>query len=183
MTDRSFSILVLFLLSFSSCQGPTTPQNDKPTQTIQLATNQEPNYNYVIKVPKGWSIRDTTMKDGLRIRFFLPPQSLNADYLSGNVLIASMEGRNISDFTTRNMNYLKSNMSGITILERGNIDSSVYNGQWFTYTNEQNGVTGDMINYIIPLNGFAYMITCGTTKGHMNKYRGIFDKIARSFKG
>ena len=118
----------------------------------------------------------------MRIRFLISPKSLSADYPAANILIASMEGRNIYDFTTRNMNYLKSNMPGTIILERGNMDSTVSNGQWFTYTKEQNGIVRDMINYIIPQNGFAYMITCGSNKGSINKYRATFDKIAKSLK-
>jgi len=183
MADRLFLILVLSVLILSSCQSQTTnKQRVDTTQSIQVGTNQGPNFNYVIEVPEQWTIRDTIMQD-MRIRFLLPPPSLNADYPAGNVIIASMEGRNINDFTTRNMSYLKLNMPGIIILDRGNMDSSIYNGQWFTYTKEQNGIVREMINYIIPLNGFAYMITCGTMKGSMNKYRATFDKIARSLKG
>ena len=182
--DRLFSILVLSIFFFSSCQSQTTTrQNADKTQSPQTVSNQEPNFNYIIEVPSDWTIRDTIIQDGMRIRFLLSSQSLSDDYPAGNVLIASMEGRNINDFTTRNMNYLKSNMPGTIILERGYIDSSIYNGQWFTYTKEQNGVVRDMINYIIPLNGFAYMITCGSNKGSISKYRAIFDKIAKSFKG
>ena len=184
MTDRLFSILIFSLFVFSSCQSQTTTkQNSDTTQPTQAVTNQQPNFNYVVEVPNDWTIRDTFMQDGMRIRFLLSPQSLSIDYPAGNILVASMEGRNIEDFTTRNMNYLKSNMPGIVILERGKIDSTIYNGQWFTYTKEQNGVVRDMINYIIPLNGFAYMITCGSNKGSINKYRTTFDKIAKSFKG
>ncbi len=123
------------------------------------------------------------MQDGLRVRFALPPKSLKADYPAVNVLITIMGGQDINEFTKNNMNYLKKNMPGIILLERGNIDSSMYNGEWYTYTKEQNGIVRDMINYVIPLNGFAYMITCGTMKGSMNKYRKTFDKIAKSFKG
>lgn len=184
MAQNLFSILVYSVLFFSSCQGQTTKAQDADTaQTINSATIKEPNFNYTVEVPEGWTVYDTIMQDGLRIRFLLAPESLNADYPSGNVIIASMEGRNINDFTIRNLNYLKSNMAGITILERGHIDSSGYTGQWFTYTKEQNGVTRDMINYLIPVKGFAYMITCETNNGLMNKYRATFDKIARSFKG
>jgi PsbP-like protein len=184
MTDRLLSILILSICIFSSCQSQTTTkQNTDTTQTTQTVTNEEPNFNYVVEVPNDWTIRDTIMQDGMRIRFLLSPQSLRADYPAGNVLIASMDGRNINDYTTRNVNYLKSNMPGTIILERGNIDSTVYSGQWFTYTKKQNGIVRDMINYIIPLNGFAYMITCGSNKGSINKYRATFDKIARSFKG
>ena len=184
MTNRLFSIFIFLIFFFSSCQSQTTSkQNIDTSQSTQPAINQEPNYNYAVDVPNDWTIRDTTMQDGLRIRFLLPPQSLQTDYPAGNVLIASMEGLNIDDFTTRNINYLKSNMPGVIILERGKIDSTTYNGQWFTYTKEQNGIVRDMINYIIPLNGFAYMITCGSNKGSINKYRATFDRIAKSFKG
>lgn len=183
MRDISSSLFVFFILLFSSCQSRTTKIKKVDTeQNIQSETIPGPNYNYTIEAPENWIIHDTIM-DGLRIRFLLAPQSLNSDNPAVNVLIASMEGRNISDFTTRNMNYLQSNMPGITISGRGNIDSSVYNGQWFTYVKEQNDIVRDMINYIIPLNGFAYMITCGTNKGGMSKYRRTFDKIANSFKG
>jgi hypothetical protein len=184
MTDRLFSIFIISIFIFSSCQSKTTKsQNSDATQTTQTITNQQPNFNYVVEVPNNWTIRDTILQDGMRIRFILSPQSLSADYPAGNILIASMEGRNIDGFTTRNMNYLKSNMPGTIILERGKIDSSIYNGQWFTYTKEQNGMVRDMINYIIPLNGFAYMITCGSNKGSIGKYRKTFDEIAKSFKG
>ena len=184
MTDRLFSILILSIFVFSSCQSQTTSkQNIDSTQSTQPGTNQAPNYNYTVDVPDDWIIRDTIMQDGLRVRFLLPPESLKTDYPAGNVLITIMNGQDINDFTTNNVNYLKTNMSGIIILERGNIDSTMYNGQWYTYTKDQNGVVRDMINYIIPLNGFAYMITCGTKKGSMNKYRDTFDKIAKSFKG
>jgi hypothetical protein len=184
MINRLSPILIVSVFIFSSCQSQTTTeQNNGITQPSQGVTNQLPNFNYLIDVPNGWTTRDTIMQDGMRIRFLQPSQPLRDDYPAGNILIANMEGRDIEEFTTRNINYLESNMPGTIILDRGNIDSTKYNGQWFTYTKEQNGIIRDMINYIIPLNGFAYMITCGTSKGSMIKYRETFDKIAKSFKG
>lgn len=184
MTNRLFSFFIFFIFLLSSCKSQTTSkQNLDTTQSTQAGTSQEPNFNYTVDLPHNWTIRDTIMQGGLRVRFLLPPESLKTDYPAGNVLITIMNGQNINDFTTNNVNYLKKNMSGIIILERGNIDSTMYNGQWYTYTKDQNGEVRDMINYIIPLNGFAYMITCGTKKGSMNKYRETFDKIAKSFKG
>ncbi len=183
MTGRLFSILIIFIIVFSSYQSQkVTEQRVDTAQSTQIAIGREPNYNYVIEVPQGWTTRDTTL-NGVRFRFLLSPPSLTADRPMGNIIIASMEGRNIADFTTRNMAYLKSKLQGTVILERGNIESSSYNGQWFTYTKIQNGIVRDMINYIIPLNGYAYMITCGSNKGSIDKYRAIFDKIAKSFKG
>jgi hypothetical protein len=184
MINRIYCFFVLFAFIFTSCHSQTTKEKNTDTNiSTQTSPAQEPNYNYVVEAPDEWTIRDTIMQDGLRIRFLIAPQSLRTDYPAVNVIIASMEGRNIDDFTSRNMNYLKTNMAGITILESGNINSTNYKGQWFTYTKEQNGVARDMINYIIPLNGFAYMITCGSNKGSINKYRATFDNIAKSFKG
>ena len=177
-----FGLFLLLLLSACHNQSANRPVIDNgrnnPSQTIP-----QPNYNYTIEVPENWTQLDTIMNDGLKIRILPCPESLRADNPGANVLIAGMNDRNISDFTTANINYLQTNMPGITILEKGNMDSSIYGGKWFTYTKEQDGLVRDLINYIIPLNGFAYMITCGTNGGSMNKYRAIFDKIAGSFKG
>lgn len=112
----------------------------------------------------------------------LAPDSLDYERPRVNILISSMEGREIDNFTARNMNSLKENMQGIILLEKDTINISSISARWFTYTKEQNGVVRDMINYIIPVRGFAYMITCGTNKGSMKKYRLIFDQIARSFR-
>jgi len=169
------------MLIFTSCRSQTTIKQQVDTsQSTRLGDGLQPNYNYTVEVPQEWTIRDTTLS-GIKLRFLLSPQSLNADHPMGNILIASMEGRNIDEFTTRNMNYLRLNMPGTTILDRGNIETT-FKGQWFTYTKTQNGMIRDMINYIIPINGYAYMITCGSNKGTMERYRVIFDKIAKSLK-
>lgn len=176
-------IFAFALSFFCSCQSQTPRQQNSDTlPPSQTLSRQEPNYNYVVDVPDDWTILDTVMPSGLRIRMLFSPPSLKEDFPAGNVLIASMEGQNIDDFVSSNIHYLQANMPDIIILEKGKIDSTMYDGRWFTYTREQNGVVRDMINYIIPLNGFAYMITCGSKKGTINKYRGTFDKIAKSFK-
>ena len=67
------------------------------------------------------------------------------------------------------------------MLDKGSLDVSAISARWFRYTKQQNGMTRDMIIYTIPLNGFAYMITCGTNlRVYMGKYRASFDEIARS---
>ena len=123
-----------------------------------------------------------TVMEGLKVRLIKGPESMAADNPFVNVVVVSMEGRRIDDFTQRNIDYLMRNRKGIAFLEKGEIDISAISARWFTYTKTQDGVTRDMINYIIPVKGFAYMITCGINAGRMDKYRSTFDKIARSFK-
>lgn len=180
-------ISLFFLLSyfiFTSCHNQETVKqkavvNDSLPQTLP---NHDPSYNYVVNVPEGWVIRDTIMQSFTKIRMLVSPKSLQTDFPAGNILIAWMNGQKMDEFTNKNINYLKANMPGIVILEKGNIDSTEFSGQWFTYTKEQGGKVREMINYIIPVKGFAYMITCGCNEGSFKKYRAEFDKIAQSFK-
>jgi len=181
MKRQSFYLFIISFTILLSCKDGKAPA-DNVTNPVSLSENQQnPNFNYKIEPPKGWVIHDTTLQD-IKYRFILAPDSLDYERPRINIIIASMQGSGIDDFTTRNMNNLKANMEGITLLERGTINVSSFNAQWFTYTKEQNGVVRDMINYIIPVRGFAYMITCGTNKGSMGKYRLLFDEIARSFR-
>lgn len=153
----------------------------KNNPASHLQTRQNPNYDYKIDAPQGWSMYDTTIQN-LKCRFIIGPDSLDSDKPRVNIVIASMGGSEIDDFTRQNINYLKETMQETVLLERGAINISSIDARWVTYTREQNGVVRDMINYIIPFRGFAYMVTCGTNKGSIKKYRSIFDQIARSFR-
>jgi hypothetical protein len=183
MTNAFTRTVVLLVFIFISCQNKKTTSKNTGAQSKNTAVAGKPHFDYTFEIPEGWTTRDTVMKDGMKIRLISAPQSLAADNPSGNVLIASMNGDNIDDFTTKNINYLEKNMAGVTILTRGNIDSSVYQGKWFRYIKEHNGTVRDMISYLVPVKGFAYIITCGSNKGSFDTYRPVFDKIAWSFKG
>jgi len=182
MKSRFFYLFSLCLTILCSCQNDEKTPTKTVTNSISRPENpKEPNFDYKIQHPKGWATYDTIIQD-VKYRYMLAPDSLDYERPRVNIIIVSMEGREIDDFTARNMNYLKANMQGTILLEKDTINISSTSARWFTYTKEQNGVVRDMINYIIPVRGFAYMITCGTNIGSMKKYRLIFDQIARSFR-
>lgn len=184
MNNKIIYILSLSFILFYSCQSQTPKKlTVKSADKNQQLPSTQPNFNYYVETPENWSMVDTVMENGMRIKLLKAPITLLLDSPFVNILIAYMQGDNIDDFFASNITYLKSNTQGIVILEKGEIDSTVYNGKWFTYSVEQNGMSRDKINYMIPVDGFAYMITCQTSKGKMNNYRRIFDKIAKSFKG
>lgn len=99
-----------------------------------------------------------------------------------NILISSMQGQETDDFTAKNMTELVDGGLGIVLLQKDSIHVGSIDARWFTYTKVQYGVTRDMIAYIIPVRGFAYIMTCGTRNGTMGKYRPVFDRMARSFR-
>lgn len=180
MLSRCFLPLLLCICFAAAKSQPGKATKADSTKTAKAKQYTEPVFNYHITPPAKWAMYDTVL-NGLRIRILKAPKSLSSDNPIVNVLIANMEGKNIEEFTASNIKYLKTNMAGISILKKGSIDT-LHNGQWFTYTKMQNGVLREMINYIIPVNGLAYMITCGTNPGTLKKYRPVFDKIAKSFK-
>lgn len=179
---RLSGALILCSMLFNACGIFSSKAGSSDSGVItQSGKPGVPAYNYTVKPPKHWSVYDTAMQ-GLKVRFIIPPAFASGDHPVVNILIAFMDNRELEDFTTRNMHYLERNMEGVVLQEKGNMHIGGKSAKWFTYTKVQDGMTRDMINYIIPVNGFAYMITCGTKKGSMDKYRKTFDKMARSFK-
>ena len=183
-SNKVYLIYGLFFLIFISCQNPANNHGltnlEKPFQATSVS---EPNYAYTVILPIGWAAYDTVMSDGLKVRLIFPPESLEEDAPLGNILIASMGGRGIDDFTTANIKYLETAKAGTKILEKDYMELSEYKCQWFTYSKIDDGIVRDMINYIIPVKGFAYMVTFGSNEGRIPKYRAVFDEIVKSFKG
>jgi hypothetical protein len=161
-----------------SCQNAKAPvkKGDKPIYRPE--DQQAPNYK--VEPPTGWEIYDTVIEDQ-KCRYILPPASLDYEKPIITIVAAAMHGRQIDDYMTRNMDELKATMEGVTLLEKDTINISSFSARWFTYTLEDNGDAREMIVYTIPVRGFAYVISCGTNKGIMKKYRSQFDQVARSF--
>jgi PsbP-like protein len=184
--QKQVLFLIIGLAIFSSCSTNNKVKTvdkkglneTKPVVATEIQPG--PDYNYILKPLPGWIMFDTTIQ-GLDIRFLIGPPSSAKENLFGNIVIAAMGKKEIDAFTESNMNYLNANEGGIDLLEKGKINIDSIDSRWFTYTKSQNGITRDMINYLIPLKGFSYMITFGTNKGRMSTYRPIFDKIAKTF--
>ena len=148
------------MLICSSC-GDSTPKTVTATQVKTEAdkaaapvNSQDPKFNFTVALPDGWGSSDTTM-EGTRFRFIYAPATFEKQDPSVNIIVAQMDGKEVDVFLEDNIDYLKKNMEGITILEKGSIAASAISARWFTYDKVQNGVKREVINYIIPLNGFA----------------------------
>ncbi len=174
---------ILFLLLSVSCKNKSGKTEEIFTDPPKPVIKQEPpKFDFTVDPPAGWVMFDTVVNK-LSLRFLRPQDAQSGGNPLVNILVATMEKKNIDEFSETNMAYLQKNMPGVVLQEKGSIAIPSIDARWFTYTKEQNGVLREMINYIIPLNGIAYMVTCGTNSGSMKKYRPVFDKIVRSFKG
>ncbi len=166
-----YSFLLLFIAVFCSCNGGIGNWSSK-------AADNKPNYKYSIKLAAGWQRMDTTI-NGRRTCFIFPPESLEADVPRMNIIVANMDGMDLYHFRNANI----ANMSlkdKYAIGERGDIKVGRIEGGWFTYLLTAENGRREMINYIIPVNGYAYMFTGGVSNGMMYKYRPAFDSIVQS---
>jgi hypothetical protein len=172
---------VLCTVVFLNCHNNSKKTNDPLPGTSTSYLNEGPDYNYTVEVPDGWTTLDTSI-NGLNIRFLRNPVSPANENPVVNILIASMNGKDIETFTESNISYLLKNSGYDHLVEKGKFEVGGTSARWFTYYREDNGTRRDMINYIIPSGNFAYMITGGVNAGGMKTYRPVFDGIARSFK-
>lgn len=124
---------------------------------------------------------DTVIK-GSEVRLLLGPPSFTNDNLFGKVKITGMENKRIDTFVESRISSLKDHNDGFTLLERGKIDIDGIDSRWFSYTRQENAVATDLISYFIPVKGTSYEIVFGVNKGGMDKWRPIFDKMAKSFE-
>jgi hypothetical protein len=177
---RHFPSIFICLVISSSC-GTNNRANITGKSAATTEPTAEPDYNYIIRLESGWGMYDTVVND-LQLRVILAPARLDMDKPRGNIVIAKMNIPGIDEFTTANENNLKRDMPGVLLLKEGKMDIAGIDTRWFTYTRTQDGITRDMINYIIPSNGFAYMITFGSNAGTMGKYRQAFDNMVHTFR-
>lgn len=184
---RHFPSIFMCLVISSSCgtnnRANITDKSAAEKIGASAATEPaaEPDYNYIIRLGPGWGMFDTVLNDQ-QLRAILAPAHLDMDKPRGNIVIANMSIPGIDEFTTANENTLKRDMPGVILLKEGKMAIGGIDARWFTYSKTQDGIARDMINYIIPSNGFAYMITFGTNAGTMGKYLPAFDNMVRTFR-
>jgi hypothetical protein len=193
-----FSGLLLASLTLTACSGEPSAtaivkseaqekQQASVTETVQPDTTQSVHRpqpasqkDYKITVPEGWKRQDTTLQF-IKVCFITPISDL-PDEPRVNIVNVSTNGQDIDSFITGKMKSLGAGNKEIIVHERGNIKVGTISARWFTYTKIKNDVAKDMINYIIPYKGTAYLVSAAVKQGTMPKHRQMFDKMVKSFK-
>lgn len=163
--------ITLILLIAVSCGTKKSPK----TTGKPLAQTQ-PDYNYIIRLPGGWEMFDTVM-DRQTYRILWSPE-VSTENINGSIVIVPMDVQDIDWFTHDQKTILKRAQPGIAMPAGGKININGIDARWFTCATG----TKETITYIIPSNGFAYVITCSTDAGRLTKYRPILDNIAQTFR-
>ena len=166
---------------------PAACRNDKPP-TVKEAMQQAakiPGINagsgtFDITTPDGWKRSDKKMS-GVNITFLLAPKIAGAPFQASiNILTQSLAGISFDKFFDGIMSGAKERMQ---VIEKGGKDINGLSSKWVRCSGVTSGRQLDAIIYAIPgENEIAYVITCGTPKGQMEKYQTEFDKAINSFQ-
>lgn len=166
---------------------PAACRNDKPP-SVKEALQQAakiPGINagsgtFDIRTPDGWNRTDKKVS-GVNITFLLAPKTAGAPFQASiNILTQSLEGISFEKFFDGIMSGAEEKMQ---VVEKGEKEINGLSSKWVRCSGIASGRQLDAKIYAIPGgNGIAYVITCGTPKGQMEKYHTEFDKAVNSFQ-
>lgn len=136
--------------------------------------------DYRIKPPAGWGVDDAVLMDN-DVRIITPPLERAGGARPAVNIIVQPLTKPIDEFTEANIRYLEEHGNNAFKVQQGIVDINGITASWFSYTNDTGLKERECVNYIIPVDGFAYMITCGVSKGYMDAYADTFDAMVQTF--
>ena len=173
--------IVSLLCFIISCQQPKKQTQDELIKTAsQSKTINVGKNNYAFIVPSGWKSLDT-IKSGVHLHQLTSPKNEEGDMACFNIINESMSGHSFDEYFSKAIADLNTTMPDLNIIDEGEIDSMGLKKHWMHYTATLNGNKWELVVYIIPKNGVAYVLTGGSKPGTFKRYRSSFDKIAKSF--
>jgi len=137
--------------------------------------------NFDFEVPAGWQRLDTTIT-GLKMTFIFAPNVNENFRANANVLSQSMNGMSADKFFNENVTAMSNNMPQFVMIEKGEKEVGGLHGYFLHYSAFTSGRPLEQELYLIPGKGIAYLLTCTSLKGHMDKDKAGFDQIVSSFK-
>lgn len=172
----------LFLITIVACKNKPQKAADEifdkipSTQNLNVGTR-----HYTLTIPPGWTTKRQTYR-GIDYYFLLAPKTAADPNTNINVVTESMQNFSLDVYKEKTLQAIKQLIPNSTMLAQGSIEANGIKGYWYNYTMEADGKNTDMVGYIFPRNGVAYIITAGTQPKDAARYRSTFDAVARSLK-
>jgi hypothetical protein len=179
------SLSLAGLLLFSACQNRT---NKKPTvEEVMKAAAATPGANagagnFDISTPAGWQRIDTALS-GMKMTAILSPDTSRHFRANINVVTASTNGLSLEKYFDANVDGIRNSLTQFNLIEKGERPIGGSPGKWIHFTGQNSdAIPLEQKMYVITNNGIAYLITCTSVKGHLEKDEISFDQILNSFK-
>jgi hypothetical protein len=176
-------ILGLLVLTFAfACNNNKQPKTAEDVLSSINKTNlNKGSEDFHLDTPEGWTTDKKTIQ-GINYYYIISPQTGDVPNPNINLVTESMQGVSLETYITKSLSSLEQILPGSKIVANGDIEANGVKGAWYNYTMEMQGVKADLMAYVYPAGGIAYVITGICTPGKKAKYRPIFDAVAKSFK-
>jgi hypothetical protein len=183
----NYFVLLTCLFIFA-CKQKTNTEKSKQDE-IKKILKSSPNLNqgdgsYQIDAPDGWEKKENR-ENGIHSTIIFSPLENAADNFKDNVNVVTEKVPSQYDLDA----YVNTSLANIgkylTAFREINRSETTVNGipaRVINYNHNMQGYTFDVMVYLLLKNNIAYIITCSTKKGDMEKYRTDFQSIANSFK-
>jgi hypothetical protein len=182
MKHFRLSILAAVLLLASSCDRLS--KHSSPEELMQKAA-QSPNMDagagkFSIDRPAGWQKIDTLL-NGIHVTLLLGSPGNSNFRPNMSVVTESMHGLSLDSYFDQSLATLGQYLQNFSAGPKGEKDINGIHAKWMQYAHHQNGYDIDVLVYVIPKDGIAYLITCSAPKGQLGQSQAEFDSAVASF--
>ncbi|WP_343691601.1 hypothetical protein [Chitinophaga sp.] len=173
---------LLFLTLALACNTKKQPKTaDEVLSSVNKTNLNKGRQDFHLDTPEGWTTDRKTVQ-GIDYYYIIAPNTGEVPGTNINMVSESMQGITLKEYITKSMSTLKRLLPTSEIIANGDIEVNGIQGVWYNYTMEMQGVKADLMAYVLPKDGIAYVITGTCPPGKKGKYRPIFDAVAKSFK-
>lgn len=167
-----------------SCENKTN--NRKAADDIAEKAGKPTNMNagvrqYQLAVPEGWTTKTQT-NYGVNYLYLLAPKTAEDSNTNINVATEYMQDLSMADYRKQTIESILTAIPSAKIVGQGEIASKAAPGLWYSYSMNPRNINATIVGYIFPKDGIAYNITAGTQTNDADRYRPLFDSVARSFE-
>lgn len=173
--------LLILTLAFA-CNNNQQPKTlDDILNSVDKTNLNKGSQNFHLDTPEGWKSEWRTAQ-GVDFYYMYSPQTSEVPNPNINIVTESMQGTSLKTYLSHSLSFVAHLYPGAKVVAEGDIEANGVHGGWYNIKMEFQGTKGDLMAYVFPSNGVAYVITALCPPNKKSKYRLIFDKVAKSFK-
>ncbi|WP_374948191.1 hypothetical protein [Mucilaginibacter sp.] len=183
----SLQVFILLLLA-AACKGPEAKQGNTPPDTplvvntppasSAMASNIVTTADYEIAIPQGW-VRKDRVSGAYNLVMLVAPRADNYSP-NLNVLRDNMNGKSLDGYIRTNLEKMAT--MNLKDQRAGDMSINGVHGKYLTYSYQIEGREISIKTYVVPKDGFAFVLTASCLLSQSATYMPQFDKLADTFK-
>lgn len=176
----TYLILYLFLIVLPLASSEKAPV-DNSISTEQLVRYESDEGRFSIGFPKSWEVvKDVQGRDMMALAPSIDPEDLFLENV--NIIFAKLESPiPVEDYYSFNLQSLRNLLVDYDLEESYDVKIRGRDAKKIIFTHRMGVVNAKVLQYLMLIDGYAYVLTFTADPLDFAKYRQKFEKIAQSF--